>query len=75
MSKLMVAGAFATGYVLGAKAGRERYDEIRNAFDRLTNHPRFKEIVIKVEDRALNLYNDSPPSGNGVAPANRAERI
>jgi hypothetical protein len=73
MSKLMAAGVFATGYVLGAKAGRERYEEIRQAFGTLTADPRFKEIVIKVENRALNHYNDAPPSGDGVSPANRAE--
>ena len=28
--KLTLAAAFAAGYVLGSKAGRERYDQIRN---------------------------------------------
>ena len=69
----MVAVVFAIGYVLGAKAGRERYEEIRRAFDRFTSDPRVKEIVIKVEERAMNMYNDDPPSGDGVSPANRAE--
>lgn len=70
----MVAGAFAAGYLLGAKAGRERYEEIRRAFGRLTADPRVKEIVVKVEEWAMNWYNDDFPSGDGVTPANRAER-
>jgi hypothetical protein len=74
MSKLMVAGAFAAGYVLGAKAGRERYEEIRRAYEKFAGNPRVKEVVFKVEDQVMNLYNDSPASGDGVAPANRAER-
>ena len=67
MSKLVTAGVFATGYVLGARAGRERYEEIRRAWERLTNHPRIKEIVVRVEDRAMNVYNDTP-SSNGSSP-------
>ncbi len=75
MSKLMAAGAFATGYVLGAKAGRERYEEIRRAFGKITDDPRIKEFVIKVEDRAMNHYNNAPHTGNGVSPAPRRNRL
>ncbi len=73
MSKLVTAGVFATGYVLGAKAGRERYEEIRRAWERATHHPRIKEIVVRVEDRAMNIYNDTTPSDNGSHPANRTK--
>ena len=73
MSKLMVAGVFATCYVLGARAGRERYDQIRKAIARFMADPRVKEIVINVEEKAMNWYNDVPPSGDGDSPANRAE--
>jgi hypothetical protein len=31
MSKLLNIASFATGYVLGARAGRERYDQIRTS--------------------------------------------
>lgn len=74
MGKLTAAGVFATGYVLGAKAGRGRYEEILRAVERLTSDPRVKEVVIKVEERAMNLYNEDSPSGNGVGPVDRAER-
>ena len=68
MSKLMAVGAFATGYVLGAKAGRERYEEIKRAFGKVTADPHIKEFVIKVEERAMNHYNHAPHSGNGLSP-------
>jgi len=74
MSKLMVAGAFAAGYVMGARAGRERYEEIRRAYQKVAGNPQVKEVVFKVEERVMNHYNDSPPSGDGVAPADTAER-
>ena len=66
--KLMAVGVFATGYVLGAKAGRERYEEIRRAFGTLTADPRIKEFVIKVEERAMNHYNNASHNGDGVSP-------
>lgn len=69
----MVAGAFAAGYVLGAKAGRERYEEIRSAFVRFTSDPHVQEVVTKIEERAMNFYNDHPHSGNGVTATNRSE--
>jgi hypothetical protein len=39
MSKIVVLAAGATGYVLGAKAGRERYEQIKEQFDRVWNDP------------------------------------
>ncbi len=29
----------AVGYVLGTKAGHERYDQLRRAYERLSDHP------------------------------------
>jgi len=60
MSKLMVAGAFAAGYVLGAKAGRERYEEIRQAYEKYAGSPQVREAVSKVEAKVMNMYNDPP---------------
>jgi hypothetical protein len=36
--KAFVLGA-AVGYVLGAKAGRERYEQIMRAYRKLADHP------------------------------------
>jgi hypothetical protein len=49
MSKLVLAGAFATGYVLGAKAGHERYEQIERAIHTMLNAPRVQETVSKVK--------------------------
>ena len=38
------------GYVLGAKAGRERYDEIRRAWSRFTGNPQVQAVAEKTKD-------------------------
>jgi hypothetical protein len=35
------------GYVLGAKAGRERYDEIKASWDQFTGNPQVQRVVTK----------------------------
>ena len=39
MAKLSMAVGFAVGYVLGAKAGRQRYEQIAEAARRVRDHP------------------------------------
>lgn len=41
---------FGVGYVLGAKAGRERYEEIRRAWQDFTGNPRLQEAVERGKD-------------------------
>ena len=41
----MLMSALAVGYVLGAKAGRERYDQIVGAAKQLGERPEVKRIV------------------------------
>jgi hypothetical protein len=43
MKKLMFLGAGAIGYVLGAKAGRERYDQIAQQAQKLRNNPKVQD--------------------------------
>jgi membrane protein YqaA with SNARE-associated domain len=40
----LILGA-AAGYVLGAKAGRERYMQIKNAFSQAQGHPAMKQVT------------------------------
>ena len=42
---LVVGGA--VGYVLGAKAGKERYDQIRELFGRAMSNPRVQSVTDK----------------------------
>lgn len=45
----MIIG-FGVGYVLGTKAGRERYEELRQSWQELTGNPRFQEAVERGKD-------------------------
>ena len=36
---------FGVGYVLGAKAGKERYEELREAWDRFMGNPTVRSVV------------------------------
>ncbi len=53
------------GYVLGAKAGRERYEEIRRTWGRFTGHPtvqevlgRGREVVRESAEKSLHLVEE-----------------
>jgi hypothetical protein len=52
MKKLMLLAAFALGYLAGTHAGRERYNQIMGAFDKLRNDPRVQEKTHQVVDAA-----------------------
>jgi len=43
MNKLMLLAAAGAGYVLGAKAGRERYDQIMGAATKVKDDPRVQQ--------------------------------
>ena len=52
IKKLTVLGIFAGGYVLGAKAGRERYEQIRRTANQVKDDPRVQEAASRAEDLA-----------------------
>lgn len=43
MKKLLMLAAAAAGYVFGAKAGRERYDQIRAQAQKIAQDPRVQQ--------------------------------
>jgi len=45
MKKLLALTIFAAGYILGAKAGRERYEQIRRLTMRVKSNPRVQETA------------------------------
>jgi SLT domain-containing protein len=55
MKKLMFLGAGAVGYVLGAKAGRERYEQIAEQARKLRNNPTVQEKM----DQAKHVAKDA----------------
>jgi hypothetical protein len=52
MRKLVALTSFAAGYVLGAKAGRERYEQIRRVATRIRENPRVQETAHQAADKA-----------------------
>src|SRR3954469_18697258 len=52
MKKLVALTSFAAGYVLGARAGRERYEQIRRVTLRIKNDPRVQETAHSAADLA-----------------------
>ena len=57
MRKLMLLAAIAVGYVLGARAGRERYDKIMSLVGQVKNDPRVQEKA----HQAVDLAKDQAP--------------
>jgi hypothetical protein len=69
--KLTLAAGFAAGYVLGAKAGTERYNQIESKFRELAGMPAVQdaknnltETVSQVGDKAKAAVNDTVSSVN-----------
>ena len=52
MKKLSLLAAGFAGYVLGSRAGRERYEQIKKAATRVRNDPRFQEKATQAADLA-----------------------
>ena len=52
MKKLLVIVAGAVGYVLGTRAGRERYEQMRRAFNKVKNDPRVQQKAHDAADLA-----------------------
>ncbi|MEO7350619.1 MAG: hypothetical protein ABIR34_08440 [Marmoricola sp.] len=52
MKKLLVLVAGGVGYVLGTKAGRERYEQIRGMFNKVKDDPRVQEKAHQAADLA-----------------------
>ena len=52
MKKLPLLLALAAGYVLGTRAGRERYEQIKKAATRVKDDPRVQEKAHQAADLA-----------------------
>jgi hypothetical protein len=62
---LFVAGA-AAGYVLGARAGRRRYDQIKAAADRVWNDRNVQKGVNDVVGTVQDFVKDKAPEVQGA---------
>ena len=52
MNKLLLIVGAGVGYVLGARAGRERYDQIADQANKLWTDPRVQTKVEEVKEKA-----------------------
>lgn len=52
MSKLTMAAAAAAGYVFGARAGRERYEQLSEKAESLWNNPTVQKGKRRAQDKA-----------------------
>lgn len=52
MKKLTALLALGVGYVLGSRAGRARYEQIKQQADKAWHHPKVQEQVTKAEELA-----------------------
>jgi len=52
VAKLSFLAGFGAGYVLGAKAGRERYEQIRRMYNHAKEDPRLQTAAGMAQARA-----------------------
>jgi len=58
--KLLFIAGLSVGYVLGARAGRKRYDQIRSAAAKVWESPGIQKQVHQVEDFMAEALGDLP---------------
>ncbi|WP_150307317.1 YtxH domain-containing protein [Planctomonas psychrotolerans] len=72
MKKLVFVVGLGAGYVLGARAGRERYEQITTTAAAIWNDPRVQKGLDEVEVAAATVLPDIPVLlGNGVTAVTR----
>jgi hypothetical protein len=57
----------AIGYVLGAKAGNERYEQLRRTYDRISDHPAVQGAAGVVRARVEEQLNGGKHEADPVA--------
>lgn len=63
MKILTLAAGFAAGYVLGTKAGREKYEQIAATARKVSSHP----TVVQAQEKAKNLMLTGDAPGTPAA--------
>ena len=56
MAKLPFLLGFGAGYVLGARAGKERYEQIRRAWAQAKDDPRLQSVAGMAQARADDVF-------------------
>lgn len=68
MAKLSFLAGFGAGYVLGSRAGRERYEQIRRGWDRAKDDPRLQSLAGMAQARADDALSSVRTRMGGDAP-------
>ncbi|MFG2040928.1 hypothetical protein [Dactylosporangium sp. NPDC048998] len=56
--KLLFLGGLAAGFVLGARAGREKYEELKATALKIKESPTMQEAAGVVQEQATRLYSE-----------------
>jgi len=56
-----IVAVLATGYVLGTKAGRERYEQIVGTYRAVTGHPATRSMIDAGRRRIADRVSPDPP--------------
>jgi len=78
MKKLMLLVAAGAGYVLGTRAGRERYEQIKKAATRVKDDPRVQEKAQQAADLAKDkapIVKDKVVSAAGTAASAATDKV
>jgi hypothetical protein len=66
MRKTGLVLGLAAGYVLGARAGRERYDQIMEAYSNFMGNPKVQDTMSSVQDQASHLAETAKEKVSGA---------
>ena len=66
MGKLSMLAGGAVGYVLGARAGRERYDQIKGQAQRVWTDPRVQRKAEAAKDKAASAVDSATGESSGA---------
>jgi hypothetical protein len=75
--KLLFLGGVAAGFVLGARAGREKYEELKQTAQKIKEHPTVQEAAGTVQEQATRLYSEGKDklSNSRLAETNIGQRL
>ncbi len=65
-SKATFFAGFATGYVLGSRAGRERYEQIRRGAKSVAASPAVQRLTASVQHQAGDAFSAAREKATGV---------
>lgn len=68
MKKLLLLGGVAVGYLLGTRAGRRRYEQIKHVATRVRTDPRVQEATQQAAGLAMTTVHQAADAAREQAP-------